>query len=247
MDKNKKKLEKVFQTFICDTFFMPMIGAEIEFYLPDTHLDSITQRCKDAGINFLDIQAETGKNQWEISILHKNNPVFIADEIIKIRELFKEADFTAKPFPDDYGNSLHIHISLLDSSGKNIFIKNKDEESQYMQYAIGGLLAKMPEDMDIFAPYDNCYERLKGEKNAPSTISWGGNNRTVALRLPSTTLQEHNRRIEHRVSASDADPYLVMSAILKGVSYGLLNKILPASPKMYGDANLEMYGLPRLF
>ena len=178
--------------------------------------------------------------------MNKDNPVSIADEIMKIRRLFKDADFTAKPFSDDYGNALHIHISLLDADGRNVFTKNNEEESEYMQYAVAGLLEKMPENMNIFAPYDNCYERLEGGKDAPSTISWGGNNRTVALRLPATTLDEQNRRIEHRVSAADSDPYLVISAILQGVSFGFLNKKLPSSSKIYGDASLKMYGLPRL-
>jgi glutamine synthetase len=247
MNENKQKLKEVSEKFISDTFFVPIIGAEIEFYLPNTSLDTINKTCTDAGVAFLDVKAESGKCQWEISILHKNNPVFIADEIIKIRQVFEDADFTAKPFADDYGNSLHINVSLLDADGGNIFAKNNEEESQYMQYAIAGLLERMPEDIGVFAPYDNCYERLKGGKNAPSTVSWGGNNRTVALRLPATTGEHENRRIEHRVSSADADPYLVISAILQGVSYGLLNKILPESPKIYGDASLEIYGLPRLF
>ena len=150
-------------------------------------------------------------------------------------------------FDSGYGNSLHIHISLLDKEGKNIFVKNGEEESKFMKYAIGGLLEKMPEYMQVFAPYENCYERLKKGKDAPSTVSWGGNNRTVALRLPAATTEPENRRIEHRVAAADSDPYSVISAILEGISYGISNRILPKSEKIYGDASLKMYCLDSLY
>lgn len=247
MNENRNKLKKVSEKFISDTFFMPVIGAEIEFYLKDSGIDLIKKNCDERQIKYLDIKEEKGENQWEISIYHKNDVVAIADEILKIRESFKDADFSAMPFDSGYGNSLHIQISLLDKDGKNIFAKNGEEESLYMKYAIGGLLEKMPEHMRVFAPYDKCYERLKNGNDAPSTISWGGNNRTVALRLPTTTTEPENRRIEHRVAAADSDPYLVISAILEGIYYGILNKVLPKSEKIYGDASLKMYGLDSLY
>ncbi|MDA0781074.1 MAG: hypothetical protein PQ612_00910 [Rickettsiales bacterium] len=243
----RNKLKKVSEKFISDTFFMPVIGAEIEFYQKNSGIDLIKKNCDERQIKYLDIKEEKGENQWEISITHKNDVVAIADEILKIRESFKDADFSAMPFDSVYGNSLHIHISLLDKDGKNIFAKKGEEESEFMKYAIGGLLEKMPEYMQVFAPYENCYERLKKGKDAPSTVSWGGNNRTVALRLPATTAEPENRRIEHRVAAADSDPYSVISAILEGVSYGILNKAMPKSAKIYGDASLKMYGLDSLY
>jgi len=241
MNNNKDKLEKVSEKFFSDTFFVPAIGAEIEFYMQDTDVGDIRAKCENANVKFIDIKKEEGDNQWEISIPHESNPALIADEILKIRRIFDKADFSAMPLKDSFGNSLHIHVSLFDKEGKNIFTKNGDDESIYMKYAIGGLLETMPQYMNVFAPYEECYDRLKYGKDAPSTISWGGNNRTVALRLPTTTTEPENRRIEHRVAAADTDPYLVVSAILEGMSFGILNEILPKTDKVYGDASLDMY------
>ena len=246
MEKSREKLKEVSERFLSDTFFVPVIGAEIEFFLADADVEQIKEVCVREKIDIWDVKKEEGKDQWEISVTHKSNPLTIADAIAKIRELFEEADFSAVPIGEKFGNSMQIHISLLDKELKNIFEKNGDEESEYMHYAIGGLLKAMPECMNVYAPYEQCYERLKKDRNAPSTISWGGNNRTVALRLPATTMQNFNRRIEHRVASADADPYMVISSILQGVAKGILNKTMPESDKIYGDASLEMYALPKL-
>jgi glutamine synthetase len=215
----------------------------------DDLIAKIQQSC--VHLSLFDVKKEEGNGQYEVALLHSQDVCGLSDRIMQVRaaigelaeELGARADFSAKPFADDYGNSLHIHISLLDKNGKNPFEKQGDSESDIMLYAIGGLLTKMPESMPVFAPYPACYDRLKGGKDAPATISWGGNNRTVALRLPTTTTEPHNRRIEHRVAAADADPYLVIAAILEAVRYGIENKIMPESEKIYGDAGLEVYGL----
>jgi glutamine synthetase len=254
--ESKNTLQNSLQNFISATSFTPVIGAEVEFYLigtiPENIIEIISARC--SGLEIFDVKKEEGKGQYEVSLLHLKDAVLLADRVLKLRSIIEEisvelkikANFSAKPFADDYGNSLHIHVSLLDENGKNPFEKQGDSESESMLYAIGGLLAKMPESMPHFAPYKACYTRLAGGMDAPSTLSWGGNNRTVALRLPTTTGDPENRRIEHRVSTADADPYAVITAILDGISYGILNKILPQSEKIYGNAALPVYGLKKI-
>jgi glutamine synthetase len=246
MSDSKQKLKEVLERFVSSTFFVPVIGAEIEFCALDADLEKIKKVCSDKKIDIWDVKKEEGDLQWEVSIAHKPAPIIIASSIMQIRQSFNDADFSAMPSKCEYGNSLQIHVSLLNKDFKNIFEKNGEDESEYMKYSVGGLLKTMPENMNIFAPYDKCYERFEKDRNAPSTISWGGNNRTVAIRLPATSLENHNRRIEHRVAAADCDPYLVIAAILDGILYGLLNKIMPETDKIYGDASLEMYDLTKL-
>jgi glutamine synthetase len=258
MQNSKKYLQKVSENFCSGTFFVPVVGAEIEFYLigqvPENIISIISNACAAAELPIFDVKKEEGNGQYEVSLLHINNPVLLADRICQLTRLINntaetlnlKSDFSAKPFPGDYGNAMHIHVSILGKNGNNILQKNGDDESLPMLHTLGGLLETMQDSMQYFAPYAACYERLGHGKDAPSTISWGGNNRTVAIRLPTTTADPHNRRIEHRVATADADPHLVIAAILSGIEYGLNNKITPKSEKIYGDASLDIYGLVRL-
>lgn len=259
MNNSKEILKKVSNQFWSDTFFIPVTGAEIEFYLhgnlPENIIDIIKQSCLDAKINLLDVIKEKGNGQYEITISHGISPYSTAENIEKTRIIVEniaenlgiKADFSAKPLDDDYGSAMQIHLSLLDKNGYNLFTRNGEEESEIMLAALGGLMRFMPESMKYFAPTKECYKRYgAAKKDAPSTISWGGNNRTVALRLPAITLQEHNRRIEHRVPSSEADPYAVIACILAAVNYGLSHRLLPSSPKIYGDASLPQYNLKTL-
>jgi len=258
MPDSIENLKKVSDAFSVDTFFIPIIGAEIEFYLkgsiPDNILELIEPELTSQNIPYLDVKKEKGNGQFEVSIKHTDNPVKIANYLSYTKEIITKlalqsnlsADFSAKPHENDYGNAMHIHLSLKDKNGNNPMAKNDDDESDIMLYAIGGLLKNMPNSMPIFAPTENCKKRFIPGMDAPVTISWGGNNRTVALRLPTTTLEPYNRRIEHRVASSSADPYKVIAAILASVSEGILNKTLPLSDKIYGDASQDQYKLPKL-
>ena len=77
--------------------------------------------------------------------------------------------------------------------------------------------------MLVFAPNVNSWRRLVLGSYAPVTPNWGLDNRSVAFRIPSSNLK--NRRIEHRVSGVDADPYLVALTALSAMRYGMKNKI----------------------
>ncbi len=105
--------------------------------------------------------------------------------------------------------------------------------SDALKYAIGGLLTALPESMKIFAPNAESYARFAPGGNAPTTISWGANNRTVAVRLPDAP--HDKKRIEHRVAGADADPHAVIAAILEGIHDGLTRHLDPG-PQTYGDA-----------
>jgi len=137
------------------------------------------------------------------------------------------ATFMAKPFTQFAGNGLHLHISLLDDDGNNVFSGTGADGSfsDSLRHAIGGLAQTMPESMAIFAPNANSYRRYAPGFYVPATPNWGPNHRELALRIPVSS--QHNRRVEHRVSGADANPYLVVAAILAGLHYGIKNQCDP--------------------
>lgn len=260
-------LTKAATLFYKDTGLIPVIGAELEFFLtPDdvplpfeTLLHSLQQRCREESLPNISLEKERGAGQYEIQIDHSTNLLAIAYTIQRLRSLITEetaplgfsALFDAKPYADQPGSSLHIHIGLFTQQGENTLMRVGEEpyreESDTMRYAIGGLLASMQEALYIFSPNTHDYARFEPKYDAPTTISWGGNNRTVALRIPASSwVLEPTRHIEHRVPAANADPYLTIIAILAGIHHGITQKTAPTSDKIYGDASLPIYGLERL-
>ncbi len=142
---------------------------------------------------------------------------------------------------------MHININLIDESGKNLFSRNGDDESKILEYSIAGLLELLPASMKYFAPYEAAYIRhSEHSMESPSTVSWGGDNRTVALRIPSVPLTPHARRIEHRVPCADVDPHICIAATIAGIEFGIVNKLENKYPKIWGNAFLPQYSLAKL-
>ena len=126
------------------------------------------------------------------------------------------------------GSGLHIHMSLLDAQGRNVFDNGSPEGSDVLRHVIGGLQALMPESMALFAPSVNSYRRFQPDMFAPVNRRWGVNNRSAGLRVPVGPGEA--RRVEHRVSGADANPYYALAAVLAGAHHGLTNKIDPGAP-----------------
>lgn len=239
--------------------FKPVIATEIEFYLhgaddkfvPECVVDIISDVCNTAGIALYSAEREKGRNQYEIALLPSYDGLLVASNTELFKVLIADkflpygvtADFSAKPLPGEPGNGLHVHIHLEDDYGRNIFFRESGGFSTHLLYAIGGLLDTMNQYMTVFAPREESYLRFAGKSNAPTKISWGTNNRTVAIRLPNTAMD--NKRIEHRVAGSDADVAKVIGAIMVGINYGIANKCDPGEA-IYGDASLPQYNLPLL-
>ena len=266
-DRQRKQqlLMQAVEIFKNDTSLTPVIGAELEFYLSpdipvclDSFSASLAKHCLEKKLPSISIEKERGDGQYEIQIDHGSDILAIADALHGIYDMLadeahaieQKAIFSAKPFADQPGNSLHIHIGLFDEENTNTLMRvgteNHREESRVMQQSIAGLLASMPESITIFAPTEDDYSRFVPKCDAPTTVSWGGNNRTCALRIPASSwLLEPTRHIEHRVPASNADPYCTIIAILAGIHHGITNQLEPSIPKTYGDASLELYSLER--
>ncbi len=180
--------------------------------------------------------SEYGPGQFEANLRHQSDPLRAADHAIFLRQIVKNAalakgvraTFMAKPFAQRTGSGMHVHVSLKDRRGGNIFDNGTPQGSDALRFAAGGLAALMPECMAIFAPNVSAYRRFAPDMFAPVNRRWGFNNRSAGLRVPVGPSEA--RRIEHRCAGADANPYLVLAAVLAGVHYGIVNKIDPGPP-----------------
>lgn len=180
--------------------------------------------------------AENGVGQFEINFRHCDDPLKAADDAVLFKRLVKgvarkhqlAATFMAKPYGTRSGNGMHVHFSLIDRDGRNVFNDGSDEGSPLLHHAVAGLLAGMPETALLFAPHFNSFRRLRPDTHAPTSVSWGYENRTTAIRIPGGDPEA--RRIEHRVAGADANPYLVVAGILGAALYGIENSLEPPDP-----------------
>ncbi|MEP4486461.1 MAG: glutamine synthetase family protein [Halioglobus sp.] len=222
----------------------------------DAILDDITQACEAQNVPLTAIHSEFSAGQWEINTHHTDDPVMACDHAVLLKRIVKGvarkhglgATFMAKPFDALAGSGLHIHASVYNNTDENIFAEPNNESptavSDTLLHAIGGLSDTLSESMAIFAPNANSYRRFKAGAFAPSSHTWGHNHREVALRIPVSS--PDNRRIEHRVAGADANPYLVMAAVLAGLLHGIKNKLDPGAPVPSGaDLSDAKVTLPR--
>jgi glutamine synthetase len=192
--------------------------------------------CDEQGLPAKTLISEYAPGQMEIVLRHRSDVLRACDEAIMLKRLIKAtaerhglaATFMAKPYSEWTGSGMHVHVSLADAEGRNLFAAEDPAQNQLLLNAIGGLKAAMAESMLIFAPNANSYRRFRRNSYAPVSASWGINNRTVSLRIPAGAAAACH--IEHRPSGADANPYLVMAAILAGMHYGITEKIDPGNP-----------------
>ncbi len=193
--------------------------------------------------------AEYGPGQFEVNLHHSADALRACDEAIRFKRLVRgvatrhgmEATFMAKPYAEAAGSGAHLHVSLLDASGRNVFEAPEAIGSPALRNAIGGLAATMSDVMLILAPTINSYRRYRPEAYVPLNPSWAVNNRGVALRIPVSSPE--NRRVEHRVAGADANPYLLTAAVLAGIHYGIERRIQPTAPvagNAYNDNNVAL-------
>ncbi|MDX1737517.1 MAG: glutamine synthetase family protein [Alphaproteobacteria bacterium] len=202
----------------------------------DDFLHDLHVTCQEQNINADTMISENAASQYEVNLLHVADPVRAADDTVLFKRLIKGvarkhgmgATFMAKPFGDQAGNSMHVHFSLIDENGKNVFDDGTDRGSDSLRHAIGGLMNHMRETALIFAPHYNSYRRYSAANLSPSQVTWGYENRTVAIRVPDSPNEA--RRIEHRVAGADANPYLILTAILGAALDGIENQTYPGEP-----------------
>jgi glutamine synthetase len=192
--------------------------------------------CDAHGIPVDSAISENGGGQFEINLLHVADPLKAADDALYFKRFVKgiarkyelAASFMAKPFLDRAGNGFHVHFSLLDREGRNVFDNGGPEGSDVMLNAVAGLLDMMRASALVFAPHLNSYRRLQPNAHAPTEVIWGYESRHAAIRIPGGS--NAARRIEHRVAGADANPYLVLAAILGAALEGIERKMVAPPP-----------------
>jgi glutamine synthetase len=142
------------------------------------------------------------------------------------------ATFMAKPSEKDIGSSCHIHTSLVDpDSGQNAFVEGHDETDVFRHY-LGGVRRHIRELALFIAPSVNSYKRYATESWAPTSVSWGRDNRTCGFRIVG---HGQSHRIECRIPGADVNPYLGYAALLAAGLDGIENEIDPG-PELKGNA-----------
>jgi len=213
-------------------------------------LDDIYAACEAQGIAADAATSESGAGQFEVNLLHRDNALLAADDAVFFKYIVKgyarahgyRATFMAKPKGTDAGNGMHLHFSLLDAEGHNVFDNGTDSGSDLLSFAVAGVLSAMKESTLIFAPHFNSYRRLRPNAHAPTAVCWGFENRTAAVRIPGGAAAA--RRIEHRVAGADANPYLVMAVVLGAALKGIENKQPPPAPIEGNAYDADVDALP---
>lgn len=210
-----------------------------------------------AGAKTLDLPLEAliseySVGQYELTIRYRDlmraaDDVVIAKRLIRstARRFGMEACFMAKPFGDQAGSGMHLHLSLADPAGANLFADPApDTLAPLMLQSIAGVRRTIGETMAVLAPFYNSWRRFASVNYSPGNDTWGVENRTVALRVPAGSAKA--RHFEHRVGGVDANPYLVAAVTLGGALDGIAAKADPGPP-VTGNAyeNAPANDLPR--
>ena len=226
-----------------------IVGPELEyFYFKDaegtdvldhgsyfdlTSLDSASDLRRDTvltlekmGIPVEYSHHEKGPSQHEIDLRYAD-ALSMADAVMTYKQVVKEiamkhgvyASFMPKPMADAPGNGMHVHQSLMDRSGNNVFF-DPDDPSGYNLSAtaksyIAGLLKYAPEYTLVTNQYVNSYKRLQPGGEAPTCISWGARNRSTLVRIPGYRPNSESAcRVELRSPDPAANPYLAFAVML---------------------------------
>ena len=210
----------------------------------DPFINDIYAYCEAQDIQIDTLSQEMGPAQFELNFLH-GNAIDLADQVFLFKRTVREvaiahemmATFLARPISEEAGSALHIHQSVVDKDGKNIFSREDGSFSDLFMSYIGGLQKYMPQALLLFAPYANSYRRFLSYWASPVNLGWAVDNRTVGLRVPDS--EPEARRVENRLAGSDVNPYLALAGSLACGYLGMVEG-LKADDPIEGSA----YDLP---
>lgn len=189
----------------------------------------LTECCRAQDIPLGAVSQELGAGQFEVNFVH-GAPLKAADDAFHFKRTLKQlarehgmrATFLAKLDSEKPGSSLHVHQSVYDDQGNNIFSDRDGAPTDAFHGYLGGLQQHMADFLLLFAPYPNSYRRLLSHWSSPTNLEWGVDNRTVALRVPDS--EPAARRIENRLAGSDVNPYLAIAGTLACGFLGMTEK-----------------------
>lgn len=236
------------------------IGIELEFYIINNNQNlDIVKELKKVITDVENIEEERGNNQFEIKTKPYTNIIQLVNDYEKIKETLNSfcaknnliINYEALPFKEDCGSALQLNISLLDKNNQNLFARKNINgnlvESDLLLSCIAGLLNNLNNNLLLYINNEKSLERFDLEQNikiknlnkypAPTFVSWGINNRSCAIRVPTPSdikdfkeyilKDNRHRRIEFRIPSADADLKLVLIAVLTSILNGLENNLIP--------------------
>jgi glutamine synthetase len=186
------------------------------------------------------LMSEYAPGQFEITLHHRDDALRAVDEAVMFKRVLRGvaqkhgliACFMAKPFTERAGSGLHVHVSLNNRQGQNLFASDDPAGTplinESLRHAIGGMKDSMAEAMAVFAPNANSYRRFVTESYAPIAPIWGINNRSVSLRVPAGP--PASRHVEHRICGADANLYLAVATVLGAAAHGMRERLDPGAP-----------------
>src|SRR6266545_7289316 len=205
---------------------------------------------------------ELGHGQHEVSIRHVE-VLRAADNHIKLRETIRGvaleyglyASLAPKPFPDQAGNGAHIHFSVWDGAGRNIFYDRAapDGLSTIGQQFMAGVLDHLPALVALTCPSFNSYRRLQPQSWSSAYTVWGHDNREAAVRVasPFWSNVEGSTNLELKAADSSCNPYIALGGLLAAGLDGIERRLTPsepteADPASFSDAERAALGIRRL-
>jgi glutamine synthetase len=248
--------------------FQARVGVELELHLLDSQgvpltdglqcyslaklgeLDPVLERIFEGLEGVVELEGantEYGPGQVEVNMAHAA-PLHAADDATRLKYCVRElarrggalATFMAKPFAEHAGNSMHLHVSLW-RDGEPAFVSLDRSQSNVMRAAIGGVLRHLPGIVLYGAPTVNSYKRFEPASFAPATQTWGGDNRTVAVR--ALLESPASARLELRTPGADAQPHWAIAGVLAAILAGIEADADPGEP-VTGDGYLQGAPLP---
>jgi glutamine synthetase len=222
----------------------PTIPYNLDYHVLATTMDEPFMRQLRRGMQGAGIPVEFSKGeawygQHELNLRYAD-AITSADRHAIYKNGVKEiahlnglsASFMAKPSEQDIGCSCHIHSSLVDEqSGQSAFVDGHDETDVFRHY-LGGVRARIRELALFVAPTVNSYKRYALESWAPTSVSWGRDNRTCGFRIVG---HGQSRRVECRIPGADVNPYLGFAALLAAGLDGIEQGTDPG-PELKGNA-----------
>ena len=248
VDDTGKKLRPPHDPRSQRRLFGPDILSIDELDAFDDFFTELYYGCVAMGLPAQTIINEAGLGQFEVTLTHQA-ALRAADDAVLFKMLVRgiarrhgmAATFMAKPYSDDAGNGMHVHFSVLDQDGKNVFDNGGPEGTDTLMQAVAGCVQAMPASTLIFAPHGPSYARLVPGAHAPTGACWAYENRTAAIRIPGGP--HVARRIEHRVAGGDINPYLMLACVLGAAIEGVDEGLTPPDPI---SGNAYEHDLPQL-
>jgi glutamine synthetase len=224
--------------------------------------DELVAALESQGITVEQYYPELGHGQHEISI-HHAEALHAADNHIKLRETIRGvaleyglyASLAPKPFADQAGNGAHIHFSLWDAAGRNVFYDRdaSDGLSTLGQQFLAGVLDHLPALVGLTCPSFNSYKRLQPQSWSSAYAIWGHDNREAAVRVASPFWSdvEGSTNLELKAADSSCNPYMALGGLLAAGLDGIERNLTPASsteadPASLSDAERAARGIRRL-